>query len=349
MRKLLFACAAAGMLVAPTAQAQEGAVFRPTSGWTADFGEDYCRLVRTFSDGKDEVSVAMERTQPGGFLRLLLVGNGVSAFRRADQIGYTLLPAGGERETRYVRSQTVDGKQFIGFDALTLAPMVFTPGAPPAPYSREAEQETARGITALALGKGLVSPVRFETGSLRAPVEVMQACADDLLVVWGLDVDKHKTMTSGPIPNPAPGGVLPQGTIPFSEFDKLVGNANQVRVMVGADGKPGSCTIYSPSLSNSLNERICGLIMDKATFLPARDAAGQPMASFWMGPPMAFGPPFGGARRGAPGPAVATVEGPVPAPDGPPHVRPAVPDNFGAGTGAPAAEAPSTETPSSGA
>jgi len=296
MKRLLWGCVAAGMLMSSAAQAQEAGVFRPTAGWVADFGEDYCRLVRTFSDGKDEVSLAMERTQPGGFLRLLLVGNGVTTFRGADQIGYTLLPSGGERDTRYVRSETADGQQFLGFDALTLAPLAFTPDTPPPPYRRDTELETARGITGVALAKGLTKPVRFETGPLRAPVEVMQACADDLLVVWGLDVEKHKTMTAGPIPNPAPGGVLPQGTIPFGEFSKFGGGANQVRLIVGADGKPTSCTIYSPSLSTSLNNRICSLILKDATFQPAKDADGQPMASFWMGPPLAFGPPFPGRR-----------------------------------------------------
>lgn len=297
MNKLLLGCAAIGLLAAPMAQAQEGvAVFRPAGGWTADFGDDYCRLVRTFNDGKDEVSLALQRTQPGSFVQLLFVGNGIKTFRGADQIGYTFQPSGSARETRYVRSETAAGKQFLSTEALTLAPITVTPGTPPAPYSRESELAAARGIGAIALDKGLTDPVRFETGSLRAPVEVMQACADDLLVVWGLDVEKHKTMTAGPIPNPAPGGVLPQGTIPFGELGKLGGGANQVRLLIGADGKPTSCTIYSPTLSETLNQRICGLIMEKATFQPAKDAAGQAMASYWMGSPMPFAPPFGGRR-----------------------------------------------------
>jgi len=33
--------------------------------------------------------------------------------------------------------------------------------------------------------------------------------------------------------------------------------------------------------------------MEKATFQPAKDANGEPMASYWMGSPTAFGPPFG--------------------------------------------------------
>ena len=131
----------------------------------------------------------------------------------------------------------------------------------------------------------------------RAPIAAMQACADDLLKVWGLDPEKHKTMTSAVILNPDSNGVLPQGTIPFGEFGKLGGGANQVRVLVGADGKPTSCVIYSPTLSQQLNQRICNLVMNKATFQPAKDAEGQAMTSYWMGSPMFLGPPFPGGRR----------------------------------------------------
>src|SRR5687768_516272 len=142
MRKLLLGCAVIGLLAAPAAQAQEAAVFRPVGGWTADFGDDYCRLVRTFSDGKDEVSLALQRVQPGSFVQLLFVGDGIKTFRGADQIGYTFQPSGSARETRYVRFETAEGKQSLSTEALTLAPSVFTPGAPPPPYSRESELET---------------------------------------------------------------------------------------------------------------------------------------------------------------------------------------------------------------
>jgi len=326
MKKVFALLALAGVASAPPAQAQDGAsVFRPTGAWTADFGDDYCRLMRPFSDGKDEVSLALERTQPGAPTRLILVGNGIRTFRGADQIGYAFTPSGPSAKSRYVRSETAEGKQFLSFDPVTLAPSAgfgsitsvearpdfsrspgpaagdggatSAPGAPPPPYNRESEQETARGINGLALSDGLISPVRFETGALRAPIAAMQTCADDLLAVWGLDHEKHKTLTSVPIPNPVPNGILPQGTIPFSEFGKFGGGANQVRLIIDAGGKPTSCTIYSPSLSQSLNNRICSLLMDKASFQPAKDAEGQAMASYWMGPPMAFGPPFPGGPR----------------------------------------------------
>ena len=297
MKRWLLGCATAGLLGAQPAQAQDAAVFRPAGNWTADYGDDYCRLIRTFSDGRDEVSLAFERTQPGSPVRVILVGNGIKTFRGADQIGYALQPSGPSGKTRYVRSETADKKQYLGFDPIFLSGRAITPGAPPAAYDRAAEQEAARGITTIALSEGLTSPVRFETGSLAARIAAMQACADDLLQVWDLDVEKHKAMTAAAVLNPDPSGVLPQGTIPFGEFGKLSGGANQVRVMISAEGKPTSCTIYAPSLSETLNKRICSLVVEKATFQPAKDAGGQAMASYWMGSPMFLGPPFPGGRR----------------------------------------------------
>ena len=306
MKGMLCWVAAAAMVAAPAAQvqAQEETVFRASGNWTADYGDDYCRLIRNFTDGTRVMSLALERLQPGADVRLIVVGEGMRPFRGADQIAYQFLPSGSSGKTRYVRSDTADGKQFVSFDPVTLAPRpAFTPpapGTPPAPppvYSRTDEQAAARGVTGLLLTEGLISPVRVETGSLGAAVGALQDCADDLLKVWGLDPEKHKTMTATAILNPDSGAVLPQGTIPFDEFGKLGGGANQVRLLIGADGKVTACAIYSPSLAQTLNDRICSLAKERASFQPAKDAGGQAMASVWMGSPLFLGPPFPGGRR----------------------------------------------------
>ena len=302
IRKVLAAVATVGLLAPPAAQAQDKAAYRLAGQWAVDFGDDYCRLAGNFSNGNDELALAMERIQPGPMLRLMLASDGIKPFRGASNLGYQFLSAGGGQEVPYFRTETPDGQEYIFLDNLTLAPFAFTPPvpgtppAPPPPYDRTAEQETARGITAVVVEKGLTDPVRIETGSLKAPVTVLQDCADDLLKVWGLDVDKHKTMTVPVVPNFSPDGWLPSGMIPFSEFGKFVGNGNQVRLIVDASGKPTSCAIHTPRLDQSLNERICSTLMEKATFQPAKDVNGQPMASYWFGSPMFLGPPIGGRR-----------------------------------------------------
>ncbi len=67
---------------------------------------------------------------------------------------------------------------------------------------------------------------------------------------------------------------LPSGTIGFGDFPKLGGAANQIRVMIGADGKPTGCAVHWASLEQKTNDAICKAIVDKGQFHPALDAAG---------------------------------------------------------------------------
>jgi len=305
----LFAVAAA-MSAAIPAQAQDGAaVFRRVGTWTVDYGEDYCRLIRTFSDGKHKFSLALERLQPGTAVRLIVVGEVVRPLGRgpyrswrgpsrggAGSIGYAFGPGGSSGEARYVVSETAEGETFISLDPIMLVASP-TPDTS-ATYDRAAEEAAARGVTGFTLSEGLVSPVRVETGSLGEPVEALQVCADNLLTAWGLDAAKHMTMTAPPILNPSPYGVLPAGTISYNDLRKLGGGVNQVRLMVGADGKVTGCAIHAPSLSRSRSARICALATERASFEPARDSAGQAMASVWTGSPLDLGPAPSLASRG---------------------------------------------------
>jgi hypothetical protein len=298
MKRLLLGCALAGLVVSPAAQAQNAASFNASSAWAADYGDEYCRLVRSFSDGKDEVTLILQRVQPGADTQMLLIGNALKAVRGSNELAWHFLPNDAERKSRYTRSET-GGQAYFRLDNVTLTQFSPpAPGAPPGPprYDAAAEQATGKNLTGLIVTSGLTKPVRIETGRLDAPVAALQACTDDLLKSWGLDAEKHK---GGPpaMPQLSPDGWLPTGTIPFSEFAKFAGGGNQVRLMLDTSGKPTACHIFSPTLAKALNDKICQLLMEKASFTPAKDAGGTAIASYWMGSPMIFGPPMGGGRR----------------------------------------------------
>ena len=163
MKRMLSWVAAAAVTVASGAQAQDETItFRPNGNWTADYGDDYCRLIRTFSDGQREMSLALERLQPGAFVRIIVVGEGLRPFRNAEQIAYAFQPSGSSGKARYVRSDTADGKQFVSFDPVTLAQFTFTPGAPPP----KARIKTAEG--AFVRNEFFEAEVDAATGGLRA-------------------------------------------------------------------------------------------------------------------------------------------------------------------------------------
>lgn len=293
--------AAGAMLATSPALAQgERQVFEPSGPWALDYGDDYCRLARTFSDGSDELALAFERIQPGPFMRMILVSDGIKMYRRASTIGWRFTPTDAGRESPYTKSQTADGKQYFNLGPVMLAPMAPpAPGAPPAPpppYDPAQEQAAAKALTGFALEGGLTSPVQVDTEALDAPIGALQACANDLLKTWGLDPAKHGVGYTPAIPEGGGVGWLPTGTIPFTDFAKLAGGSNQVRLMVDASGKPTDCHIHWPMLAQSLNDRICKTLLDKGKFEPAKDPDGQTMASYWVGNPMFLGPPMPGAR-----------------------------------------------------
>ena len=296
--------AAAGLVATPLAAQAQGAapgaadVYRPAGQWTADYGDDYCRLSRNFSDGPNAMSVAMERIEPGPAMRLILVGPDLKTYRSAEDIGWHFTPSDTPRKARATHSETADGKQWYNLGQVTIAPPAPpVPGTPPKPFDRSAEQAAAKGKTGILLDSGLTAPVQIETGDLGPPIAALQACADDLAKSWGLDPAKLQGARSPAVPDHGGVGWLPQGTIAFTDFAKLGGASNQVRLMVDATGKATSCTIHWATLDATTNQKICQALMDKAKFTPAMDANGQPIAGYWVANPLFLSPPMPGGRR----------------------------------------------------
>ena len=268
-------------------------------------------MIRTFSDGENELTLAMERIQPTTLTKFMLIGDGIRLYRRAETVGLAYLPDGGKRDAFLARSETGDGQQFLIMDGVNMGPdlaaMFGGPGgagAPPPPaegmpefgpgtpvYDTEIEAEYAAGVRGVSLGEGLTEPVRIETGSLRNVVAVMQDCTYNLLDSWEINGAKHRSISRMVVPSE--GTTLPQGTVGFEDFGKMAGGANQVRLMIDENGAPTSCHIHSPSLDQSTNDAICAHLMRNARFEPALDADGQPMASYWINSP-SFMFSFGG-------------------------------------------------------
>ena len=301
MRKILIAAAAAGLVTTPAQAADDSApsVYEPSGPWQADFGEDYCRLARSFSDGEHELFLALERIQPGPMARLILIGDEFRLFRRATQLGYRYLPSGDDRMALLLRSETGDGQQYLNLGDIMMGPAFVppepgSPPTPPAPYTREGELDFAKDVTGIELDEGLLQSMQIDTGALKAPIEVLQACADDLLKYWGLDPEKHKTLTRPAFPASDATKWLPAGTLSFEDFGKLSGGANQIRLLLDEAGKPKSCDVHWPSLSENTNKAVCKALLEKAEYTPALDVSGQPMASYAMINAVFLFPPFGG-------------------------------------------------------
>ncbi|AKH43398.1 hypothetical protein FHS61_000899 [Altererythrobacter atlanticus] len=281
------------------AHAQDVDVYESSGPWAMDYGEDYCRLARTFSNGDETLSLGMDRIQPGPIFRLILISDGIRLYRGAEKLGFSFLPDGAERSAIALRSETGDGQQYLNLGPTMLADMAQPePGSqagPPPSYSREEEKDAARSITGLELQSGVIRPVRIETGPLADAIGALQTCTDELVAYWGLDAEAHKTLSRPVSPASKTADWLPGGTIGFGDFPKLGGGHNQVRLMVDKSGKPAACHIHWAMLDESTNRKICDALMERASFTPALDAAGEAIDSYWIASPFLLMPGPGGS------------------------------------------------------
>ena len=177
MKSAIFAATAAiaGLAIPQPAVAQDApAVFKPAGQWALDYGDDYCRLARSFSDGKNDLALAIERIEPGPLARLILVSDAIKPFRSADEIGWHFTPADPERKARYTHSTTADGKQYYNLGPFALAPLAPpAPGSSPPPFDRSKEQAAAKALNGFVLDNGLNTPVQVDTGDLSAPIAAL--------------------------------------------------------------------------------------------------------------------------------------------------------------------------------
>ena len=293
-------------LTATPVLAQDGAPrsFTMDGNWALDVGDDYCRLAANFANGDDVIAFALEKNRAENFARLVLVGEAIRPYRGAQGLGYSYLPDHAERNAQILRSETGDGRPYFNLGNVVFGPDPFAnmgegSGGPAMAaagddaagfviptYDREAELAFAATVNGIELTTGLRDPIRIETGSLRAPVQALQACADDLLLVWGLDYEAHKSMTRRAAPSEPAYEWLSGNTFGFQDFPLLAGGNNVVRVMVNAEGKPTDCAVHWPTLAERKNAAICEGIMENGDFEPALDANGNAMASYWMVDPI---------------------------------------------------------------
>jgi hypothetical protein len=272
-------------------------VFKAASVWALDYGDDYCRLMRDFSDGEQTIGLFVERTQPGPLMRLIVIGDAVRLFRGSQELGYRMHPAGAPRTVQRLRFETSDGQQYLNLGPTMFAdvapPAAGSPPAMPPPYSRQEEAKLAGGINGIYLDRGLTQPILLETGELGAAAVALQTCADDLIGSWGLDAEKHKSLSRPAMPAQPTAGWVSADTIPFAEFSKLNGGNNEVRVMINDAGVATSCHIQWPALVEAINSEICSAVMERSAFLPALDEQGQAMPSYWIASVFFLLPPFG--------------------------------------------------------
>lgn len=278
-RHLATASLATMLVVGPVQAAKEPLVLEPTSPWSMDYAEDSCRLGRTFGSGPDGVFFYLERFAPSTEQFVVVAGKPLSAYENKP-VGLRFSPDAPLRES------TIFWGTHGSFAPAVIAPTVDLVEKP------EGEPRTARMLAALSPEKekiinafevltGKNVALRLNLGSMGAAFKAMRQCTDELVTHWGLDAEVHRTLTSPVIPKTSPGKWVTNDDYPSDAIRKGVQGVVPFRLIVGADGIPTACHVQRPTEPADFSAHACKLLLKRARFDPALDAAGKPVSSYY--------------------------------------------------------------------
>lgn len=252
----------------------------PSSKWVVDYAEDSCALRREFQAGDDRAILELRQFGPGDSLQVALVSKTLSRTSRAPRVRFDpdddffepvapfFLDIGETRGVTYsdnFRPNAVKG---------SLGPWEDWP-----PADREARE---RAITGLSVTRSFEQSLTLQTGPMHEPMEAMRTCLDELLTHWGLDAAAQRTLSRRVKAIDQMGWARRiQTTYPSDMVRTGQSGRVNIRLIVGADGKPASCIPNIGPSNAAFDELACKMSMRYARFEPALDADGRPIASFF--------------------------------------------------------------------
>jgi len=89
--------------------------------------------------------------------------------------------------------------------------------------------------------------------------------------------------SAGAVPKTMPGTWVTTDDYPPSAVRAGIEGRTSFRLDIGADGRPGNCTVLASSGSDDLDKTACRKLMNRARFKPALDSAGNPTATTYSG------------------------------------------------------------------
>lgn len=280
--------AAAALLVSPAlADDSRSITLVPNSKWHLDFAQDKCRLVRTFTEGEHQYYLKIEQYGPSSGFGLTIAG---PAMQQAAQSRRISIQFGAFAKSADVRPFVgkVDGfGSGLIYSNVTLDPADREgdeAGREDEAINRlpQLDAAKAQGVDRIVLEYGGDRSARLETGDLSGPFAAMNTCTLDLLRDWGLDTEKHRTISRMPFwSNQQAVTREIVRTYPTAALTSGEQAILAMRVLIDAQGQVSQCTLLDATTTDRLKSPACRA-MQKAKFEPARDKDGNAISSFYL-------------------------------------------------------------------
>lgn len=293
-----FPCLFAFVAIAPMQiAAAEPVRLPPSSAWVLDYGDDSCRLIRTFGEGKEKTTLVLESDAPN-HMDMLATGKPLANYNAGVSVKF--LPGGGTTFEGRSALSTSNGDPAILWSNVYLIPNPLIekrvleyvdhnlkPALRPPPVSlaeqaryKAQRQQFAEKTTELEIQTRWKHFVVLETGSMGNAISMFDKCGRDSLKDWGVDPNREDKIVR-PV-----WALDPSTWFSSDDYPRLMltsGEESEVRVrlLVDASGKVTRCTSLSHFKYPEFNRVTCDAIMKRATLVPAELADGTRVPSYF--------------------------------------------------------------------
>ncbi|MEO5775250.1 MAG: energy transducer TonB [Sphingomicrobium sp.] len=271
-------------------------VLEPSSQWVIDYAPNSCRLIRTFGDAANKTVLMMESEVPYE-MDMLIVGKPLKG--NADEVFATFLPKRGEPIKGGTAKASESGAPAVLWPHVHLvaedAPSEAAKKAarimseqhirPPAVDLAEKakelalRQEFAAKTSAVKVDTDRRRSVLVSTGSLAAPIKMLDECSRLSLKDWGVDPDLEDKVVR-PVWNSSSTPFLKATDYPKRMLEKGAESEVKARLLVDASGKVTKCTSLSHFDAPEFNAIVCDALMKRARYEPAELADGTKVPSY---------------------------------------------------------------------
>ena len=279
--------ALAAILCSNTAFARERVELAPSTNWVVDYDDDSCVLLRRFGEPGRSAQLEIRQFSPHDYFQVIITSADFEWHH--DNILMSFQPDEQGPMLREVTEISLsDGsrgflRQFTMIPWADRERLLAAPsGEPQQQWSPVEREERERAITGIQLERGFSSDLFLATGSMRAPMNAMRACMDELMGHWGIDVAAHRNLQRPA--RPSNFNELARQLVqryPSQMARRGQQAVIQVRLNVSAEGLPTGCHHQIDYNDEQFETISCRILMREARFTPALDASGTAIDSYY--------------------------------------------------------------------
>lgn len=291
--RYMMGLAALALAMPVSAQAEDG-VLKPNTMWISDFTEKGCRLMRSFGDEDEPTVLMLQQWAPATTFRWTVAGPNIARTRWQDEVMVQWGPKLPAYEQEFARArlgnlgeallgrglrdvphpdEPISNEALLALDPAKLASAM-------EPVLAEVDTAQAAEIEYVSFRQGKRLNITLQLPNLGEAVAAMNACTRDLAKSWGFGDEYADRLTTVPqFANPIMVARLIQENYHVSPLYPGAQSDFNLRIIVGADGKPERCDwINETNIEASHMRRTpCDIVMAHAEFEPAMDQDEEPI------------------------------------------------------------------------